>query len=80
MPDLVPQECCHKLCHDLATEAVSVFNPWTKCVFIGGSDEDRRGYALCAAHFERYFPHGLGYMLREHAVALRIQCREAIYA
>jgi hypothetical protein len=78
---LAPQECCHKLCHEPAAEAISVFNPWHKCVFApGGGPEDRRGYALCAAHFERYCPRGLGYMRREDAVALRIQCREAAYA
>ena len=80
---LAPQECGHKLCHEPATEAIEVFNPWAKCVFrIPGNTmlENRRSYALCGAHFGRYFPHGVGYMGRPEAVALRIQCREATYA
>jgi hypothetical protein len=72
-----PQECGHKLCHEPATEAVTVSNPWVKCVFTPDTDEDRRSYALCPDHFQRYFPQGVGYMRREHAVALRIQCRVA---
>lgn len=81
---LAPQECCHKLCHAEATEAISVFNPWARCIFRigpgGNGPEDRRGYALCPEHYARYFPRGEGYMRREDAVALRIQCREATYA
>jgi hypothetical protein len=72
-----PQECGHKLCHEPATDAVTVFNPWVKCVFTPDVDENRREYALCPAHFERYFPQGVGYMRREHAVALHVQCRVA---
>lgn len=77
---LAPQECSHKLCHEQATEAVEVFNPWTRCLFMEGQVERRTGYALCEAHFRRYFPRGPGYVGREESVALRIQCREATYA
>lgn len=74
---LAPQECGHKLCHEQATEAITVFNPWARCIFKGDNLERRREFALCRSHFDKYFPRGLGYMLRKDSVALHIQCREA---
>lgn len=68
-------ECCHKLCHESAAEAVDVRDSRLGNVFASAGDSSVRHYELCGDHFARYFPQGVGYMRRAEAVALRVQCR-----
>ena len=68
-------ECCHKLCHAPAVEAVDIRDSRLGNVFVGPVDKTSRHYELCAEHFARYFPRGVGYMARQEAIALQIQCK-----
>lgn len=67
-------KCSHKLCRAEAVEPIDVVDARAASVFIRGGNASPRHYELCADHFAVYFPRGHGWMRREDAVRLRIQC------
>jgi hypothetical protein len=53
-----------------------VFDPWrAKYVGIGqpAPDTPKRHYEVCDKHAEELWPHGEGYVDREHAEAIRVK-------
>lgn len=76
----MPPECSHKLCKAEAREAVRVRNAWGHTAFRAPSpaDDRTREYYLCPEHFASYFPRGLGFVDRENATRLKIQCKEVL--
>lgn len=71
--------CYRKLCREEATHAVDVRDMREALVFNVAPHEPRRAprhYELCDAHFDDYFKGGVpGWLAREDAVRLRVQCR-----